>query len=57
MAMEDLVKVAERQVKNLERRIDEQDNVDVGLLDAFNRLLNTYRRLVQASWIEKSRRY
>ena len=57
MALEDLVKVAERQVKQLERRIDEQEEVEVGMLDALNRLLNTYRRLVQVKWMEENRRF
>jgi len=57
MAVEDLVKVAERQVKQLERRIDEQEEVEVGMLDALNRLLNTYRRLVQVKWMEENRRF
>jgi hypothetical protein len=57
MALEDLVKVAERQVKKLERRIDEQEEVEVGMLDALNRLLNTYRRLVQVKWMEENRRF
>lgn len=57
MAMEDLVKVAERQVEQLAKRIDEQEDVDVGLLDALNRLLNTCRRLVQTKWMEENRRF
>ena len=55
MGVEDLVRVTERRIKELDKRIDEQEDVEVGLLDTFNRLLNTYRRLVEASWIQKNR--
>lgn len=57
MAVEDLVKVAEKQVKQLAKRMDELQEVEVGMLDAFNRLLNSYRRLVEAKWTEENRRY
>ena len=57
MAVEDLVRVTERRIKELDKLIDEREDVEVGLLDTFNRLLNTYRRLVQAKWMEENRRY
>jgi len=55
MAVENLIKVTERRIKDLDKLITEQEDVEVGLLDTFNRLLNTYRRLVEASWIQKNR--
>ena len=57
MAVENLIKLTERRIRKLDKLINEKDDVEVGLLDTFNRLLNTYRRLVEAKWMEENRRF
>ena len=55
MALKDVVKIAEERIKELDKWMDDQENVEIDMVDAFNRLLNTYRRLVQTKWMEENR--
>ena len=46
MAVENMLKVVERQVKLLSKRIDKNDITDPKVLSEFTKLLNAYNRLL-----------
>ena len=49
MAIEDIMKVVERHIKSLNRRINKDNITDYRILGEFNKMVNSYNRLFETA--------